>query len=306
MLPVFALFLFLLASITFFGYKHYVRPGLMLDQLKSSNSDAIPLQLRQHEKENSKSPVAKLLEPIGNLLPVSPQDIAIAKRDLIAAGFRSPSAVAVFYGFKITLAVVCLVLALFARDKMANPLHRVILPIAGAGLGFLAPAFVLGRAVRKRHKTLRHSLPDVLDLMVICTEAGSGLDQAILNVSRELKSVHPVLSEELSMVNMEIMAGTTRADALRNLARRVGEDEINKLVAILIQTDRFGTSVAEALRTQSQFLRIRRKQAAEEKAGKVGVKLVFPIFFFCLPALVVVTAGPGLLQLFANLSSLRP
>ena len=150
------------------------------------------------------------------------------------------------------------------------------------------------------------SLPDVLDLLVICTEAGCGLDQAILNVSRELKNVHPVLSEELSMVNMEIMAGTTRADALRSLANRTGEDEIKKLVAILIQTDRFGTSVAEALRTQSEFLRIRRKQISEEKAGKVGVKLVFPIFFFCLPSLVIVTAGPGMLQLFSGFANIKP
>ena len=218
---------------------------------------------------------------------------------------------AVYYGFKISLAALFLVFVLFVRDRIDNPLYRVVLPIAGTGLGYLAPAFVLGRIVRKRHRAIRMSLPDVLDLLVICTEAGCGLDQAILNVSRELKGVHPVLSEELSMVNMEIMAGTTRADALRSLAKRTGEDEIKKLVAILIQTDRFGTSVAEALggdhpMLRTAFLRIRRKQVSEEKAGKVGVKLVFPIFFFCLPSLVIVTAGPGMLQLFSGFATLKP
>jgi tight adherence protein C len=126
----------------------------------------------------------------------------------------------------------------------------------------------------------------------------------MVNVSRELKTVHPDMAEELTLVNMEIMAGTSRADALRNLGRRSDEDEIKKLVNLLVQTDRFGTSIAQSLRTQSDYLRIRRRQEAEEKAGKVGVKLVFPIFFFCLPSLLVVTAGPGILQLIRDMGAL--
>jgi tight adherence protein C len=191
--------------------------------------------------------------------------------------------------------------ALVFRDRLQNPMLRLIFPVASGGIGYLLPAFVLGRLVSRRHEKIRLSLPDVLDLLVISTEAGCGLDQSIVNVSRELKKVHPAVSEELSLVNMEIMAGKSRAEAMRNFARRTGEEEVKKLVAILIQTDRFGTSVADALRTQSEFLRIRRRQEAEERAGKVGVKLVFPIFFFCLPSLLVVTAGPGILQLFHNL-----
>jgi tight adherence protein C len=130
------------------------------------------------------------------------------------------------------------------------------------------------------------------------------LDQAIVNVSRELKSVHPAMSEELSIVNMEIMAGTSRIDGLRNLAKRCAEEEIKKLVALLVQTDRFGTSISDSLRTQSDYLRIRRRQEAEERAGKVGVKLVFPIFFFCLPSLLIVTAGPGILTLIHDFASM--
>ena len=191
------------------------------------------------------------------------------------------------------------------RSEITNPVLKLICPIAACGAGFSLPSFLLNRRIERRHTEIRLSLADVLDLLVICTEAGCGMDQALINVARELKSAHPAVSEELNIVNMEIMAGTTRAEALRSFARRVGEDEIKKLVALLIQTDRFGTSVADALRTQSDYLRIKRRQEAEERAGKVGVKLVFPIFFFCLPSLLIVTAGSGILQLIHNLGSIN-
>jgi tight adherence protein C len=224
----------------------------------------------------------------------------MARKELGLAGFRGPSAVAVYYGSKVILALGALVIGLSLRGHIEQPALKTVFPLGSAALGWSLNSFILSKLVRRRHEQIRLSLPDVLDLMVICSEAGCGLDQAIVNVSRDLKSVHPAISEELSMVNMEIMAGTSRADALRNLGKRCGEEEVKKLVAILIQTDRFGTSVAEALRTQSDFMRSRRRQEAEERAGKVGVKLVFPIFFFCLPALMIVTAGPGMLQLFKH------
>jgi tight adherence protein C len=155
--------------------------------------------------------------------------------------------------------------------------------------------------VAARQERIRLSMPDALDLLVVCVEAGLGLDQAIRNVADELRMTHKDISDELGLVNLEMRAGKRRADALRNLADRVGEAELKKLVAILIQADRFGVSVAESLRTHSDFMRVRRRQEAEERAGKVGVKLVFPIFFFILPSMLVVSAGPGLLQLFKNL-----
>jgi tight adherence protein C len=245
--------------------------------------------------------VAKFLQPVGNLLPVSPQDATLLRSELSAAGIRSESAVAVFYGVKITLAAGLILIALVARGGLDNPLLRMLLPVFGGILGYMLPGFGLGKLVKRRQEQIRLALPDVLDLLVICTEAGCGLDQALVNVSRDLKEVHRAVAEEISLTTMEIMAGKSRADALRNLARRTDEDELKKLVAILIQTDKFGTSVGEALRTQSEFLRMRRRQEAEERAGKVGVKLVFPIFFFCMPSLLVVTAGPGMIQLFHNL-----
>jgi len=300
MLIAVLLFLFVAVLVCAFGYRYYVRPSKMLDQLARTTSETIPKPIEPRAPKQDFS-LARLLEPIGNLMPVSPQDASIAKKELSIAGFRKSSAVPIYYGIKITLAVVLVVTALLLRNKLDNGMLRMILPVAAAGIGFFGPAFGLGFLTKRRHEKIRFSLPDVLDLLVICTEAGCGLDQAIVNVSRELQTVHPPVCEELSLVNMEIMAGKSRAEALRNFAKRTGEEEVKKLVGILIQTDRFGTSVAEALRTQSDFLRVRRRQEAEERAGKVGVKLVFPIFFFCLPAMMVVTAGPGLLQVFTQL-----
>jgi tight adherence protein C len=297
-----ALLLILVAGvITAFGYFYYVKPARMLDQLAASSSVNAFGETRRAERSAT---IAKLLGPLGNLLPVSAQDASVLRQDLLAAGIRDANAVHMVYGAKLLLSAVLLAAALAVRGHLDNPLLRVVLPVAGGGIGYLLPGFVIGSMVKRRNEQIRLALPDVLDLLVICTEAGCGLDQAIVNVSRELKYVHPAISDELALVNMEIMAGKSRSEALRNFARRVGEEELKKIVAILIQTDRFGTSVADALRTQSDYLRIRRRQEAEERAGKVGVKLVFPIFFFCLPSLLVVTAGPGILQLVHNLASI--
>ena len=296
------LFVLILCAVGAFGYHYYVKPSRMLDQLTSSNDSYSPVG---EKKRTLSEIVAQILTPLGTLLPMSPQDTGLARRELVAAGIRNESAVPVFFGLKVFLAAFLLSVALMFRPHIVNPILKLVAPLAAAGLCFSLPSFLLNRRIGRRHTEIRLSLPDVLDLLVICTEAGCGMDQALINVSRELKSAHPAVSEELVIVNMEIMAGITRSDALKNFGRRVGEDEIKKLVAMLIQTDRFGTSVAEALRTQSDYLRIRRRQEAEERAGKVGVKLVFPIFFFCLPSLLVVTAGSGILQLLHNIGSIN-
>jgi tight adherence protein C len=296
------LFVLVAATVSIFGYLQYVKPSRLLDQLATTTSGAIPAPLTLTDrKPKTKFSLSALLQPLGRLFPVSPQDAASVKQELTAAGIRSNSAVTALYGSKILLAALFLLVGIFFRHHMPSPVLRILGPIGCAGLGYAAPGFILGRMVTRRREKIRFALPDVLDLMVVCSEAGCGLDQSIVNVSRELKTVHPPVADELALLNMEIMAGKSRSEALRNFGRRTGEDEVKKLVAILVQTDRFGTSVAEALRTQSDFLRIRRRQEAEERAGKVGVKLVFPIFFFCLPSLLVVTAGPGMLQLFKNL-----
>jgi tight adherence protein C len=293
------LFIVLAGIVSAFGYHHYVKPTRLIDQLTTTTSDVIASPFEKDSKP--KLSFSQVLEPIGNMLPVSPQDALATKQELVSAGLRSRSAVPVYYGAKIVLAIAMVILGLTFRERVHNRILSIVLPVASAGIGYFLPSLILGRLVKRRREQIRFALPDVLDLLVVCSEAGCGLDQSMVNVCRELKVVHPAVAEELSFVNMEIMAGKGRADALRNFGRRTGEDEVKKLTAILIQTDRFGTSVSDALRTQSDFLRIRRRQEAEERAGKVGVKLVFPIFFFCLPSLLVVTAGPGMLQLFNNL-----
>jgi tight adherence protein C len=297
------IFLLILAVIGAFGYYYYVKPSRLLDQLTSSSNTQ---SSAERKGDNFKFSFARVLEPIGKLLPLAPQDQNIVKQDLGAAGLRADSTISVFYGSKLVLAAGLLSMSLLLRSHIDNPLLRLIFPIASAGIGYCLPSFILGHLIDRRNERIRLALPDVLDLVVICTEAGCGLDQALVNVAKELKTVHPEVSEELSIVNMEILAGKGRTEALRNLSKRIGEEEIKKLVTILVQTDRFGTSVADALRTQSDYLRIRRRQEAEERAGKVGVKLVFPIFFFCLPSLLVVTAGSGILQLIHNMGSMNP
>jgi tight adherence protein C len=297
------LFLLILGAVGAFGYYFYAKPSRMLDQLENAKES----YSQSRATPRARVPlITQLLTFIGAIMPLSPQDANLARRELVAAGIRSESAVQILFGLKLLLAGVLLSVALIFRSDIANPILRLICPIAAAAAGFTLPSFLLNRRIGRRHTEIRLALPDVLDLLVICTEAGCGMDQALINVSRELKSAHPAVSEELNIVNMEIMAGTTRSEALRRFARRVGEDEIKKLVAMLIQTDRFGTSVADALRTQSDYLRIKRRQEAEERAGKVGVKLVFPIFFFCLPSLLIVTAGSGILQLVHNLGAINP
>jgi tight adherence protein C len=201
--------------------------------------------------------------------------------------------------------IFCIVMFVFAllvhRHVTDNPILRIVFLIAGTGLGYYAPGYYLESLVKKRQLKLRLSLPDALDMMVVSVEAGLGLDQALQYVARETEVNHPELSDELGLVGLEMRAGNRRSEALRSLADRTGEEELRKLVAILVQTDRFGTSMGDSLRTHSDFMRLRRKQEAEERAAKVGVKLVFPIFLFILPSMMIVAAGPAMVKLFEDL-----
>jgi tight adherence protein C len=294
------LFLFLTGAITLFGYRRYAKPGRLYDQLGTTavatETDVLG------PPASSQGVFARITQHIGEKVPVSPTDVSMARRYLVAAGYRSDAAVRIYLGLRVVLAVVLLLAAFAFRDVVtSNPILRIVLVIAAGLAGYFGPSFVLDHMVSARQERLRLALPDALDLMVVCVEAGLGLDQAIRSVSEELKLAHREISEELGLVTLEMRAGKRRADALKNLADRTGEVELRKLVAILIQADRFGTSIAESLRTHSDFMRVRRRQEAEERAGKVGVKLVFPIFFFILPSMLIVSAGPGLLQVFKYL-----
>lgn len=295
-----ALFVVLSLSITAYGYRLYVRPRRFYEQLSGPAQGGPAAATLEAPPE--KPFFVRFVQKVGEAVPISPQEVSMTRRYLIAAGFRSEIAPKIYYGLKIVLCAAFFVAALVLRDSVTeNPVLRVVFLVAATLAGFFAPNMVLDHLVTRRQEKLRLSLPDALDLMIVCMEAGLGLDQAILSTSRELELTHPEISEELKLVNLEMRAGKRRMDALKNLADRTGEPEIRKLVATLIQADRFGTSIADSLRTHSDYLRVRRRQQAEERAAKVGVKLVFPIFFFILPAMLVVAAGPGLLQLFKNL-----
>ena len=294
------LFAFLMGVITVFGYRRYARPGRLYDQLGATA--AAGGELIGVPGAPERSAFVKLTQQIGEQVPLSPQTVSATNRYLVAAGYRSETAVKVFYGLKVILCLILLIAALLFRNSItANPVLRIVLVIVAAVAGYYVPTLFLESLVKSRQERLRLGLPDALDLMVVCVEAGLGLDQAIRNVSQELRITHKDISEELGLVTLEMRAGKRRVDALRNLADRTGEAELRKLVAILIQADRFGTSIGDSLRTHSDFMRVRRRQEAEERAGKVGVKLVFPIFFFILPSMLIVSAGPGLLQGFKYL-----
>jgi tight adherence protein C len=245
---------------------------------------------------------ADAVQLLGSIIPASPQDMLAAKRDLIMAGYRSENAATVFSGIRLLSALFFLALAFILKDQATkNQVLRIMLMIGGGGIGYMAPGFLLDSKINKRQKILRLALPDAIDLMVISVEAGLGMDQAISYVGKELHVAHPELSDEMGLMSLETRAGIRRTEALQNLAERTGETEIRKLVSVLTQTDRFGTSMANALRTHSEYMRIERRQQAEERAAKIGVKLVFPIFFFILPSMLLVTVGPGMLGLFKHL-----
>ncbi len=295
-------FLMLMVIITWVGYRLIYKPGRFMRQLGNPVITNDSKRLMEAGGETEPSTLVTFLQGIGSRVPSSEAEVANLKIDMIRAGFRSESALPVFYGLRIVMTLAMLILCLMLEARMPpNPVMKLGLMASGLAAGWILPRFFLEKKVARRQETLRLSLPDALDLLVVSIEAGLGLDQAIQHVARELYASHPELSDEMSLVTLEMRHGKRRAEALRNFADRTGEAEFRKLTAILIQNDRFGTSMGESLRTHSDFLRVRRRQEAEERAGKVGVKLVFPIFFFILPSMLIVAAGPGILQIFKYL-----
>jgi tight adherence protein C len=290
----------LLAFVSYLGYRFYARPGRVYEQLGGPAALTMPSVERGVDRELNV--VVSVVEQLGHLVPINEDDMGVVRRDLIAAGYRSERAVWIYFGIRALSAAGLVILALIFRNTItSNPVLSIVIPIAAGFAGYFGPSFYLDHMVSARQERLRDGLPDALDLIVVSVEAGLGLDQAIQHVSRELMDVHPDISQELELVNLEIRGGKRRVDALRSLADRNDEPELRKLVAVMIQTDRFGTSIADSLRTHSDFMRVRRRQEAEERAAKIGVKLVFPIFFLILPAMLIVVAGPGLLQVFKYL-----
>ena len=236
------------------------------------------------------------LAPLSKAIPLSPADVSRTRGWLIQAGYRDARHVTYYFGSRVALAFLGLAgVALFSGFNSLFMLAGV------TGLGFFIPRFALKRMIKDRQRRIRLGLADALDLTVICVEAGLALDQAMLRVGRDLHYAHADLSDEFHLVNLEMRAGKPRAEALRNLVIRTGVDDIRSLVTTLIQTDRFGTSVAQALRVHSDSLRTERRQRAEEQAAKTTIKMVPPLVVFILPSIIFVTIGPAVIELIREL-----
>jgi len=248
------------------------------------------------EKPAFKERIEQALDPLSKAIPLSPGEVSRARRWLIQAGYRDPRHLTVYVGSRLACALFALSLVA-ASSGFDSP----VLMVSVTAFGFFLPRFVLKRLIRNRQLRIKLGLPDALDLTVICVEAGLALDQALMRVGEDLRHAHRELSDEFHMVNLEMRAGKPRAEALRNLVERTGVDDIKALVGTLIQTDRFGTSVAQALRVHSDSLRTERRQRAEEQAAKTTIKMVIPLVLFVLPSIIFVTLGPAVIQLVRTL-----
>jgi tight adherence protein C len=252
----------------------------------------------QKGKPAIKERFEQALDPLSKALPMSPSEVSRTRGWLIQAGYREPRHLTLYLGVRVFTALLALggVLLFSGVD---SPLLLVGLP----ALGFMLPRFILKRMIHDRQMRIRLALPDALDLAVICVEAGLALDQAMMRVGEDLQHAHPDLSNEFHMVNLEMRAGKPRAEALHNLVTRTGVDDIKSLVGTLVQTDRFGTSVTQALRVHSDSLRTERRQRAEEQAAKTTIKMVPPLVIFVLPSIIVVTLGPAIISLYRTLTA---
>lgn len=257
---------------------------------------------RQRRRRRVEGVIQAIGVRLESKMPVDTRDL---REKLTHAGYRRPDAVALFLGLRVSLTV-GLGVGAFLLGSVAgfDGWAALIVSFWGAVTGWVVPGFLLSGRARKRQKEIQLALPDALDLLVICVEAGLGLNQAMLRVAREIRHVSSLLTEELALTNLQIRAGTARDEALRDLGRRTGVDDVRTLVVALIQTERFGTSIAKSLRVHADTLRLKRKQRAEEAAAKTTIKMIFPLALCVFPALFVVILGPAVIQIFQTLSGL--
>jgi len=250
-------------------------------------------------------PIRQTLEKIGSILPPSKDLDHPVRRRLMTAGYREPDALQAFFGIKAVFGLVsALGLMVVNLQLDASFSVAMLCAVCGAGIGYLLPERLLTMLENRRRQKLRQGLPAALDLLVLGLEAGQSLDSAMLEASRELQLVYPDLSEEFTLAHLESRAGQSRADVLLRLAQRTGEPEFRKLTNLLLDGDRFGTSLGPALRNHAEYTRLRRKQQAQEAARKTSVKLVFPVFFLIFPCVLLVTLGPAVLRLMQGIGQM--
>ncbi|MGA9040928.1 MAG: type II secretion system F family protein [Terriglobales bacterium] len=290
---VLAIVLFLtIALVVFaFGAAAYAPSSVLGSRLRSLSWQKV----QKEEKPAFKDRLEQALDPLSKALPLSPSEVSRTRAWLIQAGYRDARHLTIYVGSRVGMAIFGLAIVLAIGNS------SLFLLVGVPAFGFFLPRFVLKRLIKKRQHLITIGLPDALDLTVICVEAGLALDQAMMRVGEDLRHAHPELSDEFHLVNLEMRAGKPRSEALRNLSERTGVNDIRALVATLVQTDRFGTSVAQALRVHSDSLRTERRQRAEEQAAKTTIKMVIPLVLFVLPSIIFVTLGPAVIQLIRTL-----
>lgn len=271
-----------------------VRQRLTEVRTGSFSKEAEARRRRQSRRES----LQQFLETVGGRLnkPKSARMGAVA-RQIAEAGYRYENAVAVYLGLRVLGALLFMLLGAYLSGFLEDPLVRPLLIVAFALLGWMLPFILLKRKIRARKKALARGLADALDLMVVCVEAGLGVNQALMRVAEEMDRVSPEIADELTMVTLEMRAGTPREDALRNLSDRTGNEDVRSWVNMMIQTDKFGTSIADSLRIHSDTLRTKRQQRAEEEAAKLTVKMLIPLVLFVFPAIFIVILGPAFISL---------
>jgi tight adherence protein C len=272
--------------------------GRRLAELQAAESSPFTVTQRRGRMKRRERWEAVLKE-LGERAVSTDGDVNELRKRMLHAGYTSPAAPGVFMGARIGLPVIVL-LGMMTLVPFAGT-QGLLFALLGAGFAWLAPSFVLDSMIRKRQGKLRRALPDTLDLMVTTVEAGLGLNQAIVRVAQEISTLSPEMAKELTLVNLEIRAGKSREEALRGLGERTGLDDLRSLAAMLIQTDRFGTSVVQALRVHADTMRVKRRQRAEEEAAKTTVKILFPLLVFIFPALFVIIIGPAGIRIFQEL-----
>jgi tight adherence protein C len=238
--------------------------------------------------------IARLVKPFENVVPRSKEDVSTLQQRLSRAGYREKSYVNLFFGFKVLVpGALCLLIAVTGIYEY-NPFFAFAM---AGGLGFLIPDFWLSSRIRARQTAIRLGLPEALDLIVICVEAGLSMDKATMRTGEELRLSQPAIADELNLVYLEQRAGRPRSEAWKHFGERTGVDTVRSLASILIQADKFGTGIGKTLRSHAETLRTRRRQDAEEQAAKTTVKLVFPLVLFIFPSLFVVTLGPSMITM---------
>lgn len=293
------LFLFVLVSVAVVGYLLIIRPSA------ASADAATPLIGDGPSGQGARAILVDTLQMVGQAMPARQRKADVMRRRLAAAGYRWPSAHSAFVGLNTASTLIFTgVLMVVATAASSSPRGILIAGLCGAAFGFMLPERLLQSRIRFRHRHLRSGLPAALDLMVLALEAGQSFDQALGAASLAIRTAYRDLAGELGLIQFELRAGKTRSEALRHMAERNNEPELTKLANLLIDADRFGTSLAPALRTHARFLRTRLRHTAQEAARKVSVKLIFPVFFLIFPAVLLVTLGPAVLQLYSQLKVL--